>query len=344
MAVSLAELREQTLYRLGDPETAVWSGAEIDAHIRRGYDELCRLTRLLWDWEILAAASPSAGSHTATWEVEWLEAIHDRFNHTAEWESSYVAGESPAGPADHTTPWEYTEGYADGYIPTTIELPERLLELERATWDSELLEPVLSVEAERLDSRYKIARGSRPLAWVWDQDGIRRIRLYPIPDSSSGLVDVDGTWGGPRDGLDDEYAMDVEDEWGVPRTVPPALKAEGSRGIPRNWDGTSGVLKVEFYKRGADLVADGDTFDIPGHSVRYVRHFAQARALERDGPGQDMALAKHYDARFLEGVERIKRRRRRLESQRQRVLGGPATTKSRIPTPRLPWNYGRMAR
>lgn len=53
MADTLASVRTDVLYRLGDSTNTIWSNVEVDDYTRDGYDLLVSLSRSLWDWTFL---------------------------------------------------------------------------------------------------------------------------------------------------------------------------------------------------------------------------------------------------------------------------------------------------
>lgn len=101
---------------------------------------------------------------------------------------------------------------------------------------------------------------------------------------------------------------------------------------------------IEYTKRGAAVGSDSSTFEIPSYYLKYLRWYALARALEREGPGQDLLLSQHYQGRYNDGIARIRRRKVALHGARVHRLGG--TTERRDPDSRwrLPSNYPRVPR
>ncbi len=85
-------------------------------------------------------------------------------------------------------------------------------------------------------------------------------------------------------------------------------------------------------------------FEIPERYQTYVRHYAQARALEREGEGQDLALAAHYQSRYEAGIKRMLRRQQAMAYQQKVVLGGRPSILVKKPMARLPWQYGKKVR
>ena len=107
--------------------------------------------------------------------------------------------------------------------------------------------------------------------------------------------------------------------------------------------GTS-YTSIEYFRRGATLSADGTVLEIPDHYVEYVKWFVLHKALERDGPGQDVKLSQHFRERYEEGVQTIKRRKGRMNASRVGSFGGPGLSKQAPPLPQMPWNFGRIVR
>ncbi len=85
-------------------------------------------------------------------------------------------------------------------------------------------------------------------------------------------------------------------------------------------------------------------FEIPERYQTYVRHYAQARALEREGEGQDLALAAHYQSRYEAGIKRMLRRQQAMQYQQKVVLGGLPSILGKKPMARLPWQFGKVVR
>lgn len=99
-------------------------------------------------------------------------------------------------------------------------------------------------------------------------------------------------------------------------------------------------LYVEYFRRGAVLSADGTALEIPDRYTDYIVWYAMARALERDGRGQDTELAAHYQGRYLEGLKRIKKRKSQIHSSRIGQMGGMDGTQREPGYPQWPSNYG----
>jgi hypothetical protein len=70
-----------------------------------------------------------------------------------------------------------------------------------------------------------------------------------------------------------------------------------------------------------------------------------ALALRREGPGQDLVLAQHYQDRFDMGVMRMKTRLRGLLKERVQAMGSQPEAVTGLGPPRLPtWYPGPSTR
>ena len=103
-------------------------------------------------------------------------------------------------------------------------------------------------------------------------------------------------------------------------------------------------VRIEFRRRGAPLTDDASTFEIPDWMTKTVRFYAMWKALKREGTGQDLDLAKHYENRWLDGTKRIARRVSRVMAAKTLVMGEARPGMKRPPRPQLPWNYGKRVR
>lgn len=102
--------------------------------------------------------------------------------------------------------------------------------------------------------------------------------------------------------------------------------------------------RIEYFARGTAVSADADGFSIPDRYVKYIRHFAMFRALERNGTGQDLVFAAHWKARFDEGIMRIINRMQKVERTRRVGYGERRVHLGPPPRPKLPRAYGREVR
>lgn len=101
---------------------------------------------------------------------------------------------------------------------------------------------------------------------------------------------------------------------------------------------------IEYFRRGAALSADGTALEIPDRYTDYVMWYALARALEREGKGQHSEMALHFQARYLEGQKRIRKRKSQVLSSRAGSFGGRDARTPPLGDPCWPSNYGRPVR
>lgn len=135
--------------------------------------------------------------------------------------------------------------------------------------------------------------------------------------------------------------------WGLPRRIPShhPIGCTTSFGVARRpfLDGTN--VRVEHRRQGRPMVNLQDVCELPDRYARYLRDYAQAKLLERAGPGQDLKLSQHFLDRWTRGLARIASRLDRVESMRTSILGGDGQSLiNRPPRPSLPWPYGRELR
>lgn len=101
--------------------------------------------------------------------------------------------------------------------------------------------------------------------------------------------------------------------------------------------------RIEYFATPAALVA-GAQIDLPSSYTKYIRHYVLWQAYQRNGPGQNEKLAKHYEARWLVGIARIQAVRSRLVDARTRYIGGGGKRRQSIARPVYPPEYGRIVR
>ena len=75
-----------------------------------------------------------------------------------------------------------------------------------------------------------------------------------------------------------------------------------------------------------------------------MEFYAQAKALEREGPGQDLKLAQHFTGRFGDGVSRMVLRLSENKRSRLSQIGSPGKMPTKPALARLPYRYGRATR
>ena len=338
MAKTLSEVQSDVMRRLGDTSAQIWSSGEVQSLIREGYNELAIRTKCFWDFRYLDDL-PYTANYTGSWEKNYLTVAHNQFSHTDDWESAY--DNTGLDPGNHTSAWEW-DYITTQYVSALNELPENCYEIERATWDSQRLVAATHHELSA-DPRYEFTEG-RVSAYSHEKDGLRKIRKYRKPSTTTDRYTFTGQWGIARD-VSDVDSSTPTGTWGVLRFLSGQAATGGPWGLVRSITiESSDSMKIEFFRRGDTLTGVSSKLEFPDVYVKYVRHYVMGRALERKGPGQDVDLANHYLLRFESGVERIRKRKSRIASMRTMQLGGAVNIRRRPPRPKLPWAYGRVAR
>lgn len=351
----LADLRDDVLTRLGDPHTVIWTTAEVDARLRDGYLLLASTLHVFWD-QVFLENLPASFSYTQPWEKEYLSQIGGFdagcANFTAEVDRRALGDERQRyGPANHTSPFEATDGWLsnvglDTSIPATAELPTTLTAIDRVLWDRRAIDAMEARRIQAVDSRYEITKGE-VYGFLWQKDGIRTLRKVRVPAAQSDSPTVTGNWGIVRN----PSAVATTDAtpsgtWGIPRQIPGQHPMGATFwGTPRRFFLDGKNVRVEHFRQGRAMTAPTDVCELPDRYALYLRDYAQGKCLARPGPGQDLQLADHFDQRWQRGLARIARRLRLVDAQRVVVMGGDGRPSvSRPPRPSRPWPYGSVVR
>jgi hypothetical protein len=375
--MTLGELVTAVLTRLGDLPQRIWTQEEATFHLVAGYQELATTLGVFWD-QLYLENLPRGASYSQPWERAFVVRFPGGFdygyaNFTAEFERRMLGDERLRyGPANHTSPFEATDGLlaragASTAIPATAEVPKTVTRLERATWDNRGIEALQARTLQQGDSRYEITKGE-VFGYTWQKDGLRTLRKVRVPSAQADTATINGSWGGLRDPTDlstdtiTGYGVAAFDDdgfsdgfftddthaalWGVPRRIPGHHPLGTVRfGLCRRPYLEGKNVRVEHFRHGRAMVQAHDVCELPDRYTIYLRDYAQARLLERPGPGQDLKLAAHFDQRWARGLARITRRLDVVDRERTAVLGGdgPSLT-TRPPRPSRPWAYGSTVR
>lgn len=347
-STTLADVRADVFRQINDASRVFWTDSEVESYLVQGYKELARVTRAIWDLRY-AENLPRGFSYTHAWEADYVEFDYGQANYTADFERRLLHDPAIAeGPANHTSPFEATDGHlsdagASTAIPALATLPRSVTEIDRPTWDDRAIAVISQTQAARLDSRYEITAGE-VVALIPSQQGIRTIRKVRVPSAQADTYTVDGSWGIVRRTTDASDGT-VSGTWGLPRRIP-GHHPMGSEafGLPRRLyqDGTN--VRIEHWREGRPVSAAVDVFELPTRATVYLRDYAIGRCYAKNGPAQDRRLAEHYQARYARGVARLQRRVVAQRRARVSQLGGSAPMRSGPPRPRLPWQYGTVVR
>jgi hypothetical protein len=153
--------------------------------------------------------------------------------------------------------------------------------------------------------------------------------------------------GGEMTTLGIDTASPAVASWGLARRIPghhPIGDGTGF-GIPRRPFLEGHNVRVEFFRTGRVMVGGSDVCELPDVYAKYLVDYALAQALAHEGPGQDLALAQHFDQRWQRGLARLRRRSQVVDRERPTVIGGEGRPSiMRPPRPSRPWPYGSQVR
>jgi hypothetical protein len=381
MSVSRHALRTQVLTRLGDLAQQIWTATEVELHLADAYKAIAQVCGVFYDWTYLENL-PATFSYTAPWEKAWLDEVGGFdagcANFTAEIDRQALGdGRDRRGPANATSPFEVTDGWqasvgASMAIPATADLPTTLTAIRRVTWDNRGIDALEARRMSRSDARYEITTGE-VYGYIWQKDGIRTLRKVRVPAAPADSVQVtgSGSWGILREPVDlstdratprawstpgfdaggfaaDAFYTDRFDGvvWGVPRRIPGEHPlGPDYQGLPRRPFREGKNVRVEIARQGRAVTRDTDVWELPDRYTCYLRDYAMARCLARNGPGQDVTLAAHFQDRWQRAVARVTRRMQTVDTEHVSVMGGDARPLTRRPPrPSPPWPYGAEVR
>lgn len=342
-----------TMRRLDDELGEVWSYDEVLGYIKDGYNMWCRRSRCLFDMHVIPNV-PQVGNWSTDLEKYLAEhtpgmgltdnPLHFTGSHEANLAVGGRVGGSTEGPTPATSPSEAALFSAKG-LPTKVatgRLPDGTADVLRITWDELELFPEGSADERLLDSQYEQRDGGDPRQYTLDKDGINTVRLVPPARGDAEYPTVSGSWGTMTQ--TDDTTISVVGTYGILRESDGYFPAGGPHGTPTQRHPAAKNIVAEIARVGRSL--DGFAFEIPQQYVKYIIFWAMHRALERDGPGQDLKLSKHYSDRYGLGIERIKARLRKVnKEQRLRMgSGGETDLPFNMGNPTLPHPFGPAVR
>lgn len=325
---------------------SMWTRAEVELYVQDGYNQFCRETKCILDLYYPENVA-QAGNYVGRWERGYFQSgmiAVGLINFSGGyWERDYAPA-GAVGPANSTQPWEATYIPDDYIFAVAVHpIPEDNVVVDRVTHDGEQLEAEWTRWVEWNDRDFQTTEGT-PTRFLMDRDGIGYLRIVPAGAGNATIADVTGTYGLLRDAGDtDGFGTWAPlGTWGTLREIPEHFPMGGQYGIPRRLYFDTANTRVEYFRLGKDL--DEYSVEIPARFMKYPEFYACARALERDGPGQDLKLASHFMDRFREGVQRMVLRL----GENKRAVTGKIGQTGRVPTvpalARLPFKYGRRTR
>lgn len=181
-----------------------------------------------------------------------------------------------------------------------------------------------------------------PFAIYATQNGLlnpngRISTFYPYPASPSFPVFVNKQkflYGWPA--LDETSDYTVEGgPYGIPCRINGVWFTNAPYGIPIRFNQANRNLKIDFLKVAPETE---QAIEIQPWDARILLWFVLSRAFRRDGKGQNLKLAGHYEARFKNGVAMVLTRIDNVAENAKHVMG-EGTVENAPPIARLPTNY-----
>jgi hypothetical protein len=171
------------------------------------------------------------------------------------------------------------------------------------------------------------------------RDGILSVRLVPSPagDAAYGTISGELAWGIEKYDSDFTGTLQGDLSYGILREDTEAFPSGHQYGVPKTLHPDANNTKVEIVRLGKKL--KDYAFELPRNYVKYVIFYAMSQALKREGPGQDIKLAKHYAERFELGILRMDKRMQKLQKQLVRHLGQRETEPQSLGDPSAGWQY-----
>lgn len=221
----------------------------------------------------------------------------------------------------------------------TLTLPDAYTRVDRATYDYRGLYPEFSRYIAEKASDYHTTTGS-PERFTQDKDGFFTLRFIPVPSATPGTFSYSGTRGTIK-GWTTELSGTITGTRGIVREIPEHFASGTLYGVPKRlWSDTSNI-RVEYFRKRLDR----QIYEIPDWMVKWVEFGAMAKALEKEGPGQDLKLSQHFGQRFLTGVARAKTLTADVLQRKLGRIGSRTNIGGQRPAlARLPLNYGPSIR
>lgn len=322
----------------------LWTRAEVELYVKDGYNAFCRETKCILDF-FYPENLPLAGNYVARWERDYFTtgmiAIGVISYSGGYWERDYTQPNG-IGPANSTQPWEAT--YLEKTFAVSLHpVPEDNVVMSRATHGFHSLEAEWTQWVEENDRDFQTTTGT-PSRILMNRDGMSKLRIVPAGDGTATSVTVSGTYGLLRDAGDTDGfgTWSPMGSWGILREVPEHFPMGAPYGIPRRLYTETNNTRVEYFRLGKDV--GENQLEAPDRYVKYVEYYAQAKALERDGPGQDLKLAAHFMSRYADGARRLKDRISKNKDARTGAVGSAGRVPTTPALARLPFRYGRATR
>lgn len=157
-------------------------------------------------------------------------------------------------------------------------------------------------------------------AVTWDYYPIPKVRMVD-------MVRREPNWR-TKTGAVEAFMVDGDGAGIIRKIYTPAANATNKFGL-------------EYYQAANALTGDSSILNILDWMVKYVVYYACFMALSREGEGQDLVLAAHYNLRYKKGVKMVKDMVSAVNAYLMTTVGSSSQTMPSFGY-RLPPNYGRV--
>lgn len=216
----------------------------------------------------------------------------------------------------------------------------------RVVYDNRKLDGYGTARLRQEDALYETTGGD-PQRFTFEKDGLFNLRVMPAAAGDAPYNEVAGDLKGSLSSTTETGRTVVFKNAtgrGILRSRTDGFPSGGPWGTPVRRHPDDANIKVEVYRLGRPLTRA--PFEIPDAFVKYIVYYAMAQCLKREGPGQDLKLANHFQMRYELGVAQIIEMKRKNQSEKVTAMGsisatagqsfglGHPTLPSEYPTPR----------
>lgn len=360
---TLYNLAYQTLERLSDLDERIWSFDEIAIYLQDGYDQFTTDTNCLFDITVIPNQPP-----VGNWQSDLERYIalqspgnlisdnpmfrgSDREQPAQAISAAALGGFAGQRSVGLTNPAE--RDLAQPGTPSAVPggvLPSTTLTVSRVTFNRRSLLGVGSAQMRRIDPHFETRQGD-PQFFIFDNDGIFFLRVVPVALGNAAYDTISGVWG-TRTYTDDSAVSVVTTEsngrdtggYGILRWQTGDFPSGSGLGTPTQRHPDINNIRVEITRTGRDLTSYPS--ELPDAYDKYLVYWAMSQALRREGNGQMIELADHYQQRYQLGVRRFASRDlRHARGERKACLGGGGDeldTSFGLGDPQFPYPYSEV--
>lgn len=183
-------------------------------------------------------------------------------------------------------------------------LPSDLWELRGVKINGPKIFGVTAFDLEEIDAQYLTATGQPKFYYL---DDPQTIAFYPVPNWTSNYGTFNSDYGEIVSITDGSSAYSISSDYGiVTEVIDTGMAAYYSVvpefGVSVSYDTAPYVCLISYVYELPDLVDDSSIPDLPEYMHYAILYSVVAKALERDGQGQDLTTSEYYFSRNKELV------------------------------------------